>query len=454
MAYSNLKCFYDLMGYMPVLPGPCGLFRYKYLGTMDEEDSPLKKYFELTTKNRGIVLGNMQLAEDRFISNLLTFMSRERCVKKGIRNPRTGHERDAIFYFEAELPLSNLVKQRRRWINSTLFSAYWLLSQVWLWESDHSILVKLSVAVHVFLEASATIAGAIFGPSTFIALWYAVAKLFASIGHNIEPHKVTANTSDDILSSTDPRLVSYGAIPCLLYLLLYIVFVVRHTPRAVPVKQATESDPEMPTSEMARHWRCDHRSAFRPRLFAIVCVVNAVSSFLFLVGFGFALYYMILGDGVPLYVLGFTFSFLTAPFLECLADGLINSSQPNLKSFWIMLRTAPLAILCFPAQVFFLSYCIARISDLTWGNREIDDELEESSVAKHRSALGKRASISIIAVNILIAGVFICFLHTVPGFIGLFMVPLLFLPCTLVFMNMIATLWRGLVKLCAGCRER
>ena len=430
---------------MTVLPGPCGLFRYKHLGTMDEEESPLKKYFELTTRNlgsNGIVLGNVQLAEDRFPSNLLTFMSRERCVKKGIRNPRTGFVRDAIYYFEAELPLSNLIKQRRRWTNGTFFAGYWLLSEVWMWRSDHSILVKVSAAVLVFLETSATIAVAIFGPSTFIAMWYAVSKLFASV-----ISKGTANTSDDILSSTDPRLVSYGAIFCLLYLLLYVSFVVRHTPRAVPVKQTTESDPEMPTSgTTARHWRCDHRSAFRPRLFAIVCVVNAVSSFLFLVGFGVALYNMILGDGVPMHVLFFLF-LLTTPLLGCLADGLINSSNPNLKSFSIMLRTAPFTILCFPAYVFFLSYSIARISDLTWGNREIDDELEESSVAKHRSALGKKVSFAIIAVNILIAGVFISLFHTVPGFIGLVFFPMMVLPFTVVLINMTSTLWRGLIKL-------
>jgi len=43
--------------------------------------------------------------------------------------PRTGFVYDAVFYIEAEKPLSQLVKQRRRWLNGTFATYLWMLME-------------------------------------------------------------------------------------------------------------------------------------------------------------------------------------------------------------------------------------------------------------------------------------------------------------------------------------
>jgi chitin synthase len=124
------KGFYKLMGFLPVVPGPCGLYRYSMIGTL--EDGVMQKYFELSLRklsNSDLVLGNTQLAEDRFPGNLLSLQTKEQCSEQGlVRCPRVQYVTEAVYYFEAELPLQSLVKQRRRWINGSLFSAVWFLS--------------------------------------------------------------------------------------------------------------------------------------------------------------------------------------------------------------------------------------------------------------------------------------------------------------------------------------
>lgn len=113
---STPKSALNSIGFLPVLPGPCSLFRFKHLGGV------MHKYFALTTKQldsdgTGIVLGNVQLVEDRFPPVLLTFRSKEDAKVLG------SAVRVLVFYFEAEQPLGQLVKQRRRWINRTYFVA-------------------------------------------------------------------------------------------------------------------------------------------------------------------------------------------------------------------------------------------------------------------------------------------------------------------------------------------
>ena len=49
---------------------------------------------------------------------------------------KTHWVRDAVFYFEAELELASLVKQRRRWLNGTAAGYLYLLMNISLvWEA-------------------------------------------------------------------------------------------------------------------------------------------------------------------------------------------------------------------------------------------------------------------------------------------------------------------------------
>ena len=75
---------------------------------------------------KGLIVGNVELVEDRIPGTLLSFPLKEDKAKVQMPPegwPRTGFVHEALFYVEAEKPLSQLIKQRRRWLNGT-FATY------------------------------------------------------------------------------------------------------------------------------------------------------------------------------------------------------------------------------------------------------------------------------------------------------------------------------------------
>ena len=112
---------FSLGGCLPVIPGPCGMYKTEYL----LKDSVRDYYFSaLNQKSNpndvGIILGNLQLAEDRLLTYLSIFNSNQ-------RDTRIAFVPMAIFYFEAELQLKRFLLQRRRWINGAMAGYIYLL---------------------------------------------------------------------------------------------------------------------------------------------------------------------------------------------------------------------------------------------------------------------------------------------------------------------------------------
>lgn len=148
---------YDTVGTMFVIPGPCGLYRYSKLGSLTE--GLMKQYFTLFSRsNKGLILGNVELVEDRIPGTLLTFppkkSSKEETIMPREGFPKTGLVSDAIFYMEAEKPLSRLVKQRRRWLNGTFATYLWMLQEGIITNSNQDPMTKVCswflVALGVF----------------------------------------------------------------------------------------------------------------------------------------------------------------------------------------------------------------------------------------------------------------------------------------------------------------
>ena len=109
---------FSLGGLLPVIPGPCGLYRASDL----LQDKVRDSYFNVVNEepsNTGLVLGNLRIAEDR----ILTYDAATKTAdeKNLVFNPI------ALFYFEAETNLEKFVLQRRRWINGSVAGYIYLL---------------------------------------------------------------------------------------------------------------------------------------------------------------------------------------------------------------------------------------------------------------------------------------------------------------------------------------
>eukprot|EP00047_Mylnosiga_fluctuans_P021977 m.111624 g.111624 ORF g.111624 m.111624 type:complete len:1457 (+) comp9094_c0_seq1:188-4558(+) len=160
-AFEAYMGAFSSAGILPVIPGPCGLYRYRtlstpsvaatylvkevnghldpakispswsqilcgrpQLGTFDEvAHSPLDWYFEIICKAvPSLVLSNLQIAEDRILSYASVVAAAEPNLRQTVVP-------GAVFFFEGETDLESLMKQRRRWINGTWAGYLYLLLQ-------------------------------------------------------------------------------------------------------------------------------------------------------------------------------------------------------------------------------------------------------------------------------------------------------------------------------------
>ena len=434
MSQSTTKSLVDSFGFIPVLPGPCSLFRYKDFAGIAEN------YFSFTTQPlRGdgsdIVLGNVQLAEDRFPPVLLTFREDDKAIgrvkkhcrgsddeeksnntatdsssadsgsddrqedakskgggwikkKKRFRDrPHTGFVRDAIFYFEAEKPLGQLVKQRRRWINGAYMAGFWVLKEGWIFKAkSQGFITKAGAWAVLFFEIMQGFLIRMIIPATIACGVMFMVTVIPSIYHE------DADEINDILHDKYPgdALLGSGIGAAVVYLITFAVFMLAHTPKAVPTQTAGGDTV----------YRIDPKSAYRPWLFFISFMVNAIATAMFFyVAIG--VYRFVGWHDSPMY-----FKVLTAmigfPYVVAFLDGIVNSKRPSLRAFVNLLFLTPLFMVSsLWFYVWFPCYASARMSDLSWGNRAAHEEYHANSdIARHRAYLGRVISVSIIVANV------------------------------------------------------
>ena len=168
--HSSLKNIYDTLGCMDVIPGPCGLFRYSALGTLKE--GILHDYLNLfKDSTRGLIDGNVELVQDRILGTLLSFPPKADEVPSMMPEegwPRTGFVYEAIFYIEAQRPLSQYVKQRRRWGNGNYATNLWKLREGIISSSNQDTFNKFLSWCMVYLNFFQATVIRLFGPALLI----------------------------------------------------------------------------------------------------------------------------------------------------------------------------------------------------------------------------------------------------------------------------------------------
>lgn len=157
---------FAIFGFLPVVPGPCGLYRWAHI-----RGASLEWYFDIVNRPNedcGIILSNLKIAEDRILSYCAVLKTSEKtimCI-----------EPDAEFYFDAETDLSQFVKQRRRWINGTIAGYVYLFSHPKLiFSSDCHMGLMQKIAVYFLVACQLGMYGIVYiSPAIFLSAFYSL----------------------------------------------------------------------------------------------------------------------------------------------------------------------------------------------------------------------------------------------------------------------------------------
>lgn len=146
---SNIldKPMESAFGFISVLPGAFSAYRFVALQNDKEGKGPLEKYFagEKLDANAGIFEKNMYLAEDRILCFELVAKRNAEWVLTYVKSAKG----------ETDVPvtISELIKQRRRWLNGSFFAAVYAITHFYqIFRSSHSRIRKMFFLVEFLYQ--------------------------------------------------------------------------------------------------------------------------------------------------------------------------------------------------------------------------------------------------------------------------------------------------------------
>eukprot|EP01134_Creolimax_fragrantissima_P000329 CFRG0329T1 len=329
---------FALSGMLPVLPGPCGLYRYA-----DIKGDCLEYYFDTVNHNpdtAGMLKGNLLLAEDRVLSFAAS-------LKTGKFTTWVPH---ATFYFEAETDTDKFIAQRRRWTNGAFAGYIYLLLQnpSLIWQSPHSVWFKISCtflnALQLMIYLLVTIAPAVFASG----FWFALDTIW--------PESWSFNLGGEEVPISLFIYMAYG--------LVYVLYVVTHT-----------------------------QLKFAPLLYWVGFVLNAVGMVMTFTVMIYTLTKNCIDFGAESLIDPHR-SLLITLVLATMAVPFILSLLNSITSFLNMCVSFPAYLLFLPTFVgWFGAYAFARTWDLTWGNRPSDSIVHSAVYANVDDAEGEEKTV-------------------------------------------------------------
>ena len=326
---------FSTFGMLPVIPGPCGLYRYPAIcdvekrkslheraamlpndvetnapvhnPTSTEDSIDVIDYYvqtvSLNPDETGMLLGSLLLAEDRILSYGVVMKTKERY--------HTKYEQNACFYFEAETEAQPFLQQRRRWINGTFAGYLWILQRIHLlFNSEMFWLNKIFMSILIFSQLM-----------MFIVTAFGISIMMVGIRYPL------------IVSMKLPSLYVEIAIGC--YLLLYVAFVYLHSSPKNPIK-------------------------LNAILFDMITIANVLIVLVMM--YGFALNFFDLNKITNVIIIAFN---MIMPF--------VLAALHDWKSLFLMITSVVQYVVLLPTFTVWLSiYSFSRLWELTWGNRPSD----------------------------------------------------------------------------------
>lgn len=167
---SNIldKPFENTFGYISVLPGAFSAYRYSAVEKV--LDVYLKGEHLHTESSMSVFLANMYLAEDRILCFHLLTQENEKYQLRYIQSARA----------KTDVPdnLSELISQRRRWLNGSFFATIYSIVHFYkIFNSDHSYFNKFLFCFQSFFNFFVTFVS-YFQVSLFYISFYFVVKSF------------------------------------------------------------------------------------------------------------------------------------------------------------------------------------------------------------------------------------------------------------------------------------
>lgn len=171
--------FTNRIGFMPVLPGPCNMWRMPLISDQFHVNLPLKEdgdasasgsttgsnlssavtsFDSIMTASKqspDLIRANMRLNEDRVLTlAAIVFSARHNSVT-------LNWVPDATYFYLAETSLSDLFSQRRRWNNGTLACHVDVLRNIRFYSENRSLLFAIVLWLYAFMEVIAASCGAL-----------------------------------------------------------------------------------------------------------------------------------------------------------------------------------------------------------------------------------------------------------------------------------------------------
>ena len=340
---------FSLGGCLPVIPGPCGLYRASDV----LQDQVRDWYFGVVSVDpdkTGLILGNLKIAEDR----ILTYSS----VLKTHKERYMAFVSMAVFYFEGELELERFILQRRRWINGSVAGYIYLLftdgEHVRNWRTN--IFRKLYIMFLLFCQF-------LIYCSVSIAPSYSIRVFNESLKYLLEE------------INYHPEYATYATIGA------WILY--------------------------ASHVYVHNREKYNALIMNLLFLFSMLTSVVSILGIVF---YLLREDPgqierdvitEPQLIIWLILTVFVAPVILAMLLSLRGHSVMNMFRAFI-----PYVLFLHMLISWFGSYSYSRSWDLTWGNRpagdSAGDKADRDRMKKKYKAQGKQIAFAIFCINIIV----------------------------------------------------
>jgi chitin synthase len=348
---------FSIVGFLPVIPGPCGLYRSSIL----LKDEVRYWYFDLVNKEpteTGLVLGNLRIAEDRILSYSVLLKNEEPANMMFVP--------ESVFYFEAETSLKQFILQRRRWINGTVAGYIYLL----MIEPEHFIKWNINIFRKMYI---------LFLLSLQI-LTYFIVGFSPAISLTIFYHSLLY-----ILNYSSLNYVTVEMVSVLFLIFGWILYIVHYY--------------------VHNNKKFDSNVIYMLLFFSMIISIATLLSLILFVIQNYSMMslitYILFSGNITIKIIILVF---ILPFL----NGILISNSCH--SFFYMIKSF-LSYFLFSHMLIstFGSYSYSRFFDLTWGNRPTSENItsniteEEMEHTKELFLIKcRRMIILLIIMNILV----------------------------------------------------